>query len=616
MNNNNLTTPILNTLVSTFVLSGFLVQISPTAASEEATPIIVTATRTAQIADQTVTPTIVITEDDIKLSQSRDVAEILRFHAGIELSRNGGPGQATSVFVRGTESDHVIIMIDGVKMNARTISTAAIQNINPGLIERIEVVKGPRSSLYGSEGIGGVINIITKKSTQDGDVVQAGVGLGTDNTTQGNIAYYTKVNNTRIGIDAKHFNTDGFPTVTGSTLDRGFENNTLNAYVDTKAGVTEFGLSIWTAQGTTEYMAYNPDTFVPDVPADQDFKNSVGALTMKSPISSFGIAKLNISHMEDENTQNQSDDKAKTTRQAIDFQTDFNLDNNLITAGLYYADEEVDYIGGGSPLPNEDKNNVIKAVFAQDDYQYGAHHVVAALRYTDDKNFGNKTTYNVDYGYTLNSSVRLLAGIGTGFRPPSHLDRFGAFVGNPDLLAETSQNIELGTRIKLDKHQTLSASLFHNDIDNLIEYDQTTLQMGNIGRSQIRGLELGYQLQMQNWRTYIELTFQDPVDLDTDELLLRRAKRSLTSGAQYYYGNNIIGIDLLATSDRRDFDWDNFQPVTLASYAIVNFNYLYRINSSWQIKSHIENLFNKDYQLAFGFNTQDRFLMIEIVYDK
>jgi vitamin B12 transporter len=616
MNNNNLTTPILNTLVGTFVLSGFLVQYSPTAASEDAAPIIVTATRTAQIADQTVTPTIVITEDDIELSQSRDVAEILRFHAGIELSRNGGPGQATSVFVRGTESDHVIIMIDGVKMNARTISTAAIQNINPGLIERIEVVKGPRSSLYGSEGIGGVINIITKKSTQDGDVVQAGVGLGTDNTTQGNIAYYTKVNNTRIGIDAKHFNTDGFPTVTGSTLDRGFENNTLNAYVDTKAGVTEFGLSIWTAQGTTEYMAYNPDTFVPDVPTDQDFKNSVGALTVKSPISSFGIAKLNISHMEDENTQNQSDDKAKTTRQAIDFQTDFNLDNNLITAGLYYADEEVDYIGGGSPLPNEDKNNVIKAVFAQDDYQYGAHHVVAALRYTDNKNFGNKTTYNVDYGYTLNSRVRLLAGIGTGFRPPSHLDRFGAFLGNPDLLAETSQNIELGTRIKLDKHQTLSASLFHNDIDNLIEYDQTTLQMGNIGRSRIRGLELGYQLQMQNWRTYIELTFQDPVDLDTDELLLRRAKRSLTSGAQYYYGNNIIGIDLLATSDRSDFDWDNFQPVTLASYAIVNFNYLYRINSSWQIKSHIENLFNKDYQLAFGFNTQDRFLMIEIVYDK
>ena len=169
MNNNNLTTPVPNALVNALiykvVLFGLLAQSSLTTASDEAAPIIVTATRTAQIADQTVTPTIVITEKDIELSQSRDVAELLRFHAGIELSRNGGPGQSTSMFVRGTESDHVIIMIDGVKMNARTVSSAAIQNMNPDLIERIEVVKGARSSLYGSEGIGGVINIITKKST-------------------------------------------------------------------------------------------------------------------------------------------------------------------------------------------------------------------------------------------------------------------------------------------------------------------------------------------------------------------------------------------------------------------------------------------------------------------
>ena len=300
MNNNNVTTLICYALIFWELIA----YSSSAQASEEAAPIIVTATRTAQIADQTVTPTIVITQKDIELSQYRDVAEILRFHAGIELSRNGGPGQATSVFVRGTESDHVIIMIDGVKMNARTVSTAAIQNMNPELIERIEVVKGPRSSLYGSEGIGGVINIITKKSTQAEDIVQVGAGVGSDKTRQGRIAYHTMVKNTRIGIDAKHFNTDGFPTVTTSTIDRGFENNTLNAYVDTKAGATEIGLSVWTAQGTTEYMAYNPVTFIPDVPADQDFNNSVGAFSVKSPISTYGTAKLKLSHMVDDITQN------------------------------------------------------------------------------------------------------------------------------------------------------------------------------------------------------------------------------------------------------------------------------------------------------------------------
>jgi len=606
MNNNKLTTPAIYVLIFWELITYSALS----QASDEAAPIIVTATRTAQIADQSVTPTIVITEKDIELSQSRDVAEILRFHAGIELSRNGGPGQATSVFVRGTESDHVIIMIDGVKMNARTVSSAAIQNMNPDLIERIEVVKGPRSSLYGSEGIGGVINIITKKSKQADDIVQVGAGVGTDNTRQGRIAYHTMVKNTRIGIDAKHFNTDGFPTVSDSTIDRGFENNTLNAYVDTKAGVTDIGLSVWTAQGTTEYMAYDPVTFIPDVPADQDFNNSVGAFSLKSPISTYGTAKLILSHMIDDITQNQNNDEAKTTRQAIDLQTDFDINsNNLLTAGLYYADEEVDYLSFNTPIPEEGKNNIVTAIFVQDDFQYATHHVVAAIRYTDDKNFGGKTTYNVDYGYAVTSQVRLLAGIGTGYRAPSHLDRFG-FGGNQTLLAEDSQNYELGTRIKLDEHQSLSASLFHNDIDNLIEWDQQSSMLENIGRTRIKGIELGYRLRVQNWTSRVEIIFQDPRNLTTDEILVRRAKRSLTSGVQYQSGKNIFGLDLLATSERRDFG------TTLSSYGIVNINYQYKFSSSWQIKSHIENLFDKDYQLAANFNTQGRFLMIEVVYNK
>ncbi|WP_455220149.1 TonB-dependent receptor domain-containing protein [Kaarinaea lacus] len=609
MNNNNLSSSVSCTAINALAFSGLLALSSISTAAAESTPIVVTATRTAQIADQTVTPTIVITEKDIALSQSRDVAELLRFHAGFELSRNGGPGQSTSVFVRGTESDHVIIMIDGVKMNARTVSTAAIQNMNPDLIERIEIVKGPRSSLYGSEGIGGVINIITKKSTQAEDIIQVGAGVGSDRTRQGRIAYHTLIKNTRIGVDAKHFNTDGFPTVTTSTIDRGFKNNTLNAYVDTKAGATDIGLSVWTAQGTTEYMSYNFATDAWDIPVDQNFNNIVGAFSVNSQIGTNGTIKLKLSHMIDDITQNQSNDEAKTTRQAIDFQSDFDINNNLITAGLYYADEEVDYISFDAPLPDEGKNNVVSAVFVQDDFQYAAHHIVAAIRYTDDKNFGDKTTYNIDYGYALTSKIRLLAGIGTGYRAPSHLDRYG-FGGNTDLLAESSQNIELGTRVKIDEHQSLSASLFHNEIDNLIEWDQQSSMLQNIGRTRIKGIEVGYQLRMQNWTSRVDMVFQDPRNLTTNELLVRRAKRTLTGGVKYQSGKSIFGADLLATSERKDFG------TTLSAYGIVNLNYQHQLNSSWQIKAHIENLFDKEYQLAANFNTQDRFIMFEVVYNK
>jgi len=135
-------------------------------ADKDLPPLVITATRTGVNEDRVIAPVTVIDRDELDRSLSPDVAELLRFRGGIEVARNGGPGQVTSVFIRGAESDHTLVLIDGVRLNSGTAGVAAIQNVSPDLIERIEIVKGPRSSLYGSEAVGGVINIITRSGQE------------------------------------------------------------------------------------------------------------------------------------------------------------------------------------------------------------------------------------------------------------------------------------------------------------------------------------------------------------------------------------------------------------------------------------------------------------------
>jgi len=580
-------------------LAAALLFVSPVAIAAEQ-PIIVTATRTAQIADESLAPVIVINRNQIVQSQATDVAELLRGHAGLDIGRNGGPGQPTSLFMRGTDSNHVLVMVDGVKINPGTIGGAALQNIDPDLIERIEIVKGPRSTLYGSEAVGGVINIITRRAATglDGN---AYLGAGRYDTRKGGAGLH-KGGAYRAGIDVGYTKTNGFPTRTTSDIAAGYDNRSLNLYLGKQLGGVDLELSHWQAGGTTDYLDYSL------APLSQDYANRVTALKLDAAPQDNWTTTVRFSRAVDNIDQNQSSDFAHTRRDSVDWQNDLQLTAaQLLTAGLYASRDHASSSVFGSGFA---ETIDVKALYLQDDVTLGQHRILVAARHTHHDAFGGHITWDAEYGYHFTPHTRVSAALGTAFRAPDATDRFG-YGGDPNLQAETSRNVELGLHHQLSTRQFLALSAFDNRIENLIEYDLASSKLMNVGRARIRGIEASYDIQSRPWGAHIEAIVQNPKDEISGETLARRAKHSLTASVFYDLGRYRFGADWLATGRRKD---SAFSTVYNAGYGLLNLTALMRINRQWTLQGRVENTADKHYTLADGYNTAGRSLYVELRY--
>jgi vitamin B12 transporter len=570
-------------------------------AAEQAPPVIVSATRTAQIADESLAPVIVITREEIERSQAGDVADLLRFHAGLDIGRNGGPGQPASLFIRGTESNHALVLIDGVRMNPGTVGGAAINNLNPASIERIEIVKGPRSVLYGSDAIGGVINIITRRAA-GGTQFAAAAGGGSFDTRElsGSVAH--RDGDLRLGLEVSALDTDGYATQSASDIKSAHDNTSINAYAGTRLGAVDAEISRFQTSGNTEYL----DFFL--TPIDQDFENAVTALNLRAePVAGWN-SHLQLSQAIDEIDQNQSDDYAHTDRKTADWQNDFQLnEQQLLTAGIMLSREDTAALSFGTLF---DESTGVNAVYAQDAIESGAHRWLVAARHTDHETFGTNTTWDLEYGYRLSDATRVTAAAGTAFRAPDSTDRFG-FGGNPGLDPEKSRNLELGLHHQLSARQAITLSAFQNHIEDLIEFDTVSSQMINVSEARIRGIEAGYAYSGEFWNAKVEAIAQDPHSETTDDILPRRARRSLTSSVSRDIGRYQLGADLLLTGERKDSD---FSDVTMGGYGLVNLTAAAHLTADWTLRGRVENLFDKEYEIADGYNTSERSYFLQIAW--
>jgi vitamin B12 transporter len=572
----------------------------PHCAIADTTPgetIIVTATRTEIPLSDAIVPVTVISREDIELSLASDLAELLRFQAGIDIGRNGGPGQATSVFMRGTESNHTLVLIDGVRMNPGTLGGGAVQHIAPEMIERIEIVKGARSALFGTDAIGGVINIITRRA--ESAYFETGLGAGSFDSRSGVISGGNRSENSDFSVSVSYQDTDGFAPRTDSDIERGYDNLSFNLYGARRIGDSELSVRHWQTEGTVEYL----DFFLS--PVDQDFTNSTTAVQLDNAIGQSGSSKLIAAFMQDDIAQNQSEDFVTSDRISLDWQYSHTFLEHTLTGGLFFVDETASSLSFGSGF---DEDTEVRAVFVQDQWTRDRHKAFVALRLTDHETFGNHTTWNAEYAFALNENWTLNAGLGHAFRAPDATDRFG-FGGNPSLDPERADEAQLGLRFAPGNGHRVDLEFYANDVDDLIEFDLQTFTLRNIARAEIRGAQLAWEYRAENFTVHAELTRQRAEDGDTGARLLRRAEESGSLTYTQNLGAHRVGLSLFASGDREDFGG-----VRLDGYLLANLTAQFRLGNALALHARVENLLDTEYQTADGFRMQERSGFVELKY--
>lgn len=602
-------TRLLALAAATAVVS-FSLSVSADDESTTLERVVVSATRSEMPVDRLPATAIVIDRTTLDRYTGASLAELLRFHAGLDIARNGGPGAATSLFIRGTESNHVLVLIDGVEMNPGSIGGAAFQHIPLESIERVEIIKGPRSALYGSEAIGGVINITTRRG--DADQWHASATAGSFGTQELDAAYLGRSGNAHFGAQLGRHESDGFPPLAASDIDRGYMRDQLNLHAGWRNEMVFAELRHWRAEGVSEYL----DFFL--APLSQEFSNETSSIDLRMARDAWSGRLLlgngkDAIHQREENFLGERD-YMETDRTTADAKFDYHLATRTLSVGTYLEDTDVVARSFGSGYASSED---VKAVYVQDVSAFGKNDFVTALRYSDYENFGGEFTWNFGWNHMLDGGNRLFASAGTAFRAPDATDRFG-FGGNEELEPETSTSIELGYSHALTPQQALDVTLFRTDIDNLIAYVDPDGFMGplpgrneNIDEVRIEGLELRHEWQAERWQWRLEAILQDPRDVASGTQLARRAKRTITASYIRELGNFQLGIDALASSSRPD---SPFNDDTLAGYGVLSANARWFLSPNWSMNLRIENLGDRAYQTAGGYNSAERGYYLSVRY--
>ena len=548
----------------------------------------------------------IISKLDLEILQPSSVLSILSNHLAIDSSSNGGPGQVASFFLRGSNSNQSLVKINGVKINPSTAGGASIYNLDTDLISKIEIGSGPFSSIHGSQAIGGVISISTKGETLK-DSVSIGLGTGPDNYRKEYLRGNLLREKTSANIMVLNNATNGFPSLSNSKLNRGYDNKSVAGDISYGYKDLDISFSLWTSKGNTEYLVFT-------TPVSQTYNNQAFATDLRFKTNRGYYILFNINSSEDLINQNNPNylgtlDHTQTERQSYELLINKTLKQMFAySIGFESEHEEVDYSSYGISFQKDLRT---KAFFGTIEWIKNKNSWIASARESDHDLYGKQFSWNMGFLHELTKNWSLNISSGTAFRSPNSSELYG-FGSNEKLLPEVSKSREIGLSTR-NRNSSFKIVGFTRDTLNLINFNYADYALNNIEEASNSGVELRYKWANNFVDGSLMLRRQNPQDQNQNQLL-RRSKQS----ASLNLSKNMSGYQLnfnVSTFDKRK----DFGDISLPGYALININSKKNITEKLSLSIKIENLADKDYFTAATANgyylNQDRSLWLKVVYN-
>ena len=581
--------------------------------------VVVTATRTAITADAALAAVEVIDRSQIERSSARSLPELLHGRAGITIVNQGGLGKLSTLFLRGTESDHTLFLIDGVRVGSSTSGLTSLQDLPLEQIERIEIVRGPRSSLYGADAIGGVIQIFSRRGADSAGVrARARIGAGSNGLREGSVGVDMRGVRGGAGVDLAHQSTDGINACTGffnpvtfagagcfivpgTNLDRdGYRNNSATLRADfSPSEAWQFDAR---ALRATAHNDYDGD-YVDNSDIVQQLVTGRARWTPSQQVQ-FKLTLGRNSDISDNHIGNSFANRFDTTRDSASLQGDITVaPGQLLSVGADWLRDRAEVQDPYSPFDAARGN---RAAFAQYQGKFGAHDLQASLRRDDNDQFGGYTTGGVAWGLGFGEGLRVTASHATAFKAPSFNELYFPFFGNPELSPETARSSELGIGQRVDGwHWQLGA--YQTRIDDLITYDTTIFAANNIEQARIRGVELTGGATLGAWSLRGQVGRLDARNLSPGsnhgKRLPRRPSRTARIDLDRDAGVFGIGISGIAEGAR----WDNAaNTLRVGGYGTVDARASWRFASDWSLQASVVNAFDRRYETSAYYRQPGR----------